>query len=224
MNEKALFTWSGGKESAFALSEIQRLGKYEITALLTTITADYDRVSMHGIRRVLLEQQAAALGYKLELVEISKTCTNEEYDLKMRENLEKHIAQDIKTVIFGDIFLIEVREYREAKLSQLGMKAVFPLWKKNTYSLAHEFIDMGFKAVITCIDNKTLDETFIARGYDEEFLADLPVNVDPCGENGEFHTFVYDGPIFKKPVEFIKGDVVLRNNRFYFCDLLPQNF
>jgi uncharacterized protein (TIGR00290 family) len=221
MAERTLFTWSGGKDSVMALYELQKAGDYEILALLTTVTKDYDRISMHGVRRVLLKQQADSLGYRLEQVFISKSASNEEYETKMREILEKYLKAGISTVVFGDIFLEDIRKYREENLSKIGMKAVFPIWKRNTTELAHTFIDLGFKAVITCVDSKVLDKGFVGRRFDEQFLSELPSSVDPCGENGEFHSFVYDGPIFRESLLFEPGDVVLRDDRFYFCDLIP---
>jgi len=221
MTERVLFTWSGGKDSVMALYELQKAGDYEISALLTTVTKDYDRISMHGVRRVLLEQQADSLGYSLEQVFISKNASNEEYEAKMREILEKYVKAGISTVVFGDIFLEDVRKYREENLSKIGMKAVFPIWKRNTTELTHTFIALGFKAVITCVDSKVLDKRFVGRRFDERFLSELPSNVDPCGENGEFHSFVYDGPIFRESLLYELGEVVLRDNRFYFCDLIP---
>lgn len=221
MAERALFTWSGGKDSVMALYELQKVGNYEISALLTTVTKDYDRVSMHGVRRVLLEQQAHSLGYPLEQVLISKDASNEEYEAKMQEILEIYLEAGVSAVAFGDIFLEDLKKYREENLSKIGMKAIFPVWKGNTAELVHTFIDLGFKAVVTCIDSKVLDKGFVGRPFDEQFLSDLPSNVDPCGENGEFHSFVYDGPIFRESLSYKLGDVVLRDNRFYFCDLIP---
>lgn len=221
MAERALFAWSGGKDSAMALYELKKVGKYEISALLTTVTKDYDRVSMHGVQRSLLEQQTNSLGYPLEQVLISKDASNEEYEAKMREILEKYFKAGISTTVFGDIFLEDVRQYREENLSKIGMKAVFPIWKRSTTELTHTFIDLGFKAVITCIDSRALDKGFVGRLFDEQFLSELPPNVDPCGENGEFHSFVYDGPTFRERLLYKLGDVVLRDDRFYFCDLIP---
>ena len=222
MAEPILVAWSGGKDSALALNEIQSTGKYEITALLTTITADYARVSMHGFRTELLEDQAIALGLDLEKAYISKKCTNEEYESKMQTVLEKYLARGVKTVMFGDIFLEDVRRYRENNLAKADMNALFPLWNSDTKELANQFIELGFKAIITCVDSTLLDGTFIGRDFDSELLSDLPPSVDPCGENGEFHTFVYDGPNFKHPIRFKKGEIVLRDERFYFCDLIPE--
>ena len=220
MIEKVLFGWSGGKDSTLALYEIQRARKYEIAALLTTVTKDYDRISMHGVRRVLLEQQAASLGYPLEIAWISKHSSNEEYESKMRETLTKYQSVGVSSVVFGDLFLEEIRKYRETHLAQIEMKGIFPLWGKNTTELAHTFIDLGFKAIIVCVDSKALDGKFVGRIIDKKFLLELPLSIDPCGENGEFHSFVFDGPIFRKPIQFEKGEIVLRDNRFYYCDLI----
>ncbi len=208
--EKVLFTWSGGKDSAMALHELQKEKRYEVAALLTSVTEDYDRISMHGVRRVLLEQQARSLGYPLEIVYLTKNSSNEEYEDRLKEKLLKYKGRGVSSVVFGDIFLEDVRKYRENNLAQVGMTGIFPIWKRDTGELAHAFVDLGFKAVITCVDSNVLDKRFAGRAYDEQFLSELPSSVDPCGENGEFHTFVYK-----------KGRVVLRDNRFYFCDLVP---
>jgi len=221
MVEKVLFTWSGGKDSALALYELQRNGRYEVTALLTTVTEDYDRISMHGVRRVLLEQQAQSLGLPLEIVYIPRNSSNEDYEARLREKLLQYKSRSVTSVVFGDIFLEDVRNYRENNLAQVGMKGVFPIWKRDTGELALTFIDLGFKAIITCVDSNALDGKFAGRPFDERFLSELPSNVDPCGENGEFHSFVYDGPIFRKKIKYKKGRIVLRDNRFYFCDLIP---
>jgi len=221
MKEKVIFSWSGGKDSALALYELQKTKNYEIVSLLTTITQDYDRISMHGVRTILLEMQAESLGLALEKVLITKNSSNEEYGCKMQEVLEKYQAEGVCSVVFGDVFLEGVRKYREDNLSKIGMKGIFPIWKRNTAELAHEFIDSSFKAVITCIDSNFLDKKFIGRTFDEHFLSELASTVDPCGENGEFHSFVYDGPIFRQRILHTKGKVVLRENRFYYCDLLP---
>ncbi len=216
--DRILIGWSGGKDSALTLYEIKE--SYEVAALLTTVTEDYERISMHGVRATLLEKQAESLGYPLEKVLISKNASNDEYEVKMREVLERY-HEKVSYVAFGDIFLEDVRRYREENLRRIGMKGIFPLWGENTAKLAQKFIDLGFKAIITCVDSKFLDETFVGRIYDEEFLQDLPPNVDPCGENGEFHSFVYDGPIFGSRTSFKVGETVLRDG-FYFCDLVPD--
>jgi uncharacterized protein (TIGR00290 family) len=221
MTEKVLFTWSGGKDSALALYELQRKHDYEIVALLTTLTEDYDRVSMHGVRSTLLEHQVNSLGLPIEKVYLSKNSCNEEYEAKMSEVLQEYLRVGVSSVVFGDIFLEDLRRYREGNLSKIGMKAVFPIWKRDTAGLAHEFIDLGFKAIITCIDSNVLDKTFVGRLFDEQLLSEFPSTIDPCGENGEFHSFVYEGPIFPKRVSYIKGEIVLRDSRFWYCDLIP---
>lgn len=221
MSEKVLFTWSGGKDSAMALYELKRTHGHEILALLTTVTEDYDRISMHGVRRILLEQQAESLGLPLEKIYITKNASNDEYETKMREKLMNYQSKGVLSVVFGDIFLEDLRRYREESLSKIGMKGIFPIWKENTNELAHTFIDLGFKAVITCVDSNVLDKRFVGRLYDKRFLREIPSSVDPCGENGEFHSFVYDGMIFRESIAFKTGKIVLRDNRFYFCDLIP---
>ena len=219
--QKVIFSWSGGKDSALALYEIQKDKRYEILALLTTMTEAYDRVSMHGVRRTLVEQQARSLGLPIEEVFISQASSNEEYDSKMREALTKFKQDGVSSVVFGDIFLEEVRKYREDNLSKLGMKGIFPIWGRDTAELTRSFIALGFQAITTCIDTRVLDKRFVGRMFNEHFLSELPPNVDPGGENGEFHSFVYDGPIFKQRIAYTLGESVLRNS-FYFCDLLPK--
>ncbi|MGZ3493712.1 MAG: Dph6-related ATP pyrophosphatase [Thermodesulfobacteriota bacterium] len=220
MTERALFTWSGGKDSALALYELQKGNGYKVVALLTTLTEDYDRISMHGVRSILLGHQANSLCLPIEKVYISKNSPNEEYETKMREILQKYLTAGVSSVVFGDIFLEDLRKHREDSLAKIGMKAIFPIWKRDTVELAHEFIDLGFKAIITCIDSNVLDKAFVGRLYNQQFLSDLPSTVDPCGENGEFHSFVYDGPMFQKEVPYTKGEIVFRDNRYWYCDLM----
>jgi uncharacterized protein (TIGR00290 family) len=219
MREKAIVSWSGGKDSALALYEIAE--EYDIVALLTTVTSDYDRISMHGVRTDLLRQQAAALGYPLEQVDISPRCSNEDYERAMGAALERHRAAGVSRVICGDIFLEDVRRYREERLLRGGLTGVFPLWQRETRALAHHFIQLGFRAVLCCVDTQALDERFAGRIYDETLLAELPATVDPCGENGEFHTFVFAGPIFSRPIPHTLGTYTLRDGRFGYRDLLP---
>jgi uncharacterized protein (TIGR00290 family) len=221
MKEKILVAWSGGKDSSMALYEIQKTDDFEIAALLTTVTAGYDRISMHGVRRTLLRQQAEALGLPLYQVFISIKASNEEYESKMKEALALYQEKGVQTVAFGDIFLEDLRAYRERHLSLVGMKGLFPVWKRDTNELVRTFIALGFKAIVVCVDTKVLDESFAGRMIDEAFLRDLPASVDPCGENGEFHSFVFDGPIFTRPVSFTVGEVVVRDS-FCFCDLVPK--
>jgi uncharacterized protein (TIGR00290 family) len=220
VKEKILLSWSGGKDSCMALYEIQKSKNYEIT-LLTTVTEGYDRISMHGVRRILLELQAESLGLHLSNIYIPKNATNGEYELRMKEALTKHQKEGVNLVAFGDIFLEDLRKYREGNLFRIGMKGISPIWGSNTALLIRRFIDLGFKAVVACVDPRVFDPSFAGRVIDNDFVYQLPAQVDPCGENGEFHSFVFDGPIFREKVKFSVGDVVLRNS-FYFCDLLPD--
>ena len=216
-----LFCWSGGKDSAMALHALQSAHGHRVTALLTTITEEYDRISMHGVRRVLLERQAVSIGLPLHTVMIPPQCINATYEARMKEALNEHLARGVQRVAFGDIFLEDLRLYRERNLVQLGMEALFPIWKRDTRELASEFLRLGFQGIAVCIDPRVLDPSFAGRVLDESFFADLPAGVDPCGENGEFHTFVFDGPVFRTPIRFVTGEKVLRDG-FYFCDLLPE--
>ena len=219
--EKVIVAWSGGKDSALALYKIQREG-FAVSALLTTVTEEYNRISMHGVRQVLLERQSRSLGLPLEKVFIPPETCNEVYEARMAAALAKYAKQGVGTVVFGDVFLEDIRAYRENQLSKVGMKTCFPLWNKPSRELAHEFLHLGFKAIITCVDSKALDGSFVGKLFDEKFLSDLPPTVDPCGENGEFHSFVYNGPNFIEQILFRKGKSVVRDNRFYFCDLIPR--
>jgi uncharacterized protein (TIGR00290 family) len=216
-----LISWSGGKDSCVALHEIQRAQNYRVAALLTTVTRDYDRISMHGVRRMLLEKQAASLGLPLYQVFISKDATNEEYEMRMGEAFSVLREQGIVSIAFGDLFLEDIRTYREQFLARHNMRGLFPVWKRDTSNFMKEFIELGFKAVVTCVNSKVLDQSFAGRLIDEAFLSSLPGHVDPCGENGEFHSFVFDGPMFTEAVKFSIGDAVLRDG-FWFRDLLPQ--
>ncbi len=221
--KKILFSWSGGKDSAFALSELRRGKDFEIVALLTTVTEGYDRISMHGVREVLLQRQAAALGLKLEKVLIPQKSSNDLYEKRMGKTLEQYKKNGVSAVAFGDIYLEDLKRYREDKLEAVGMQALFPIWKRDTAKLSREFIAAGFKAVVTCVDGniKGMDGRFAGAAFDKDFLSSLPPGIDPCGENGEFHSFVYDGPGFSAPVEFVRGQTVLRDERFYYHDLVP---
>jgi len=221
MVQKVILSWSGGKDSAIAFIELSRDPRYKIGSLLTTVTAGYDRVSMHGIRVSLLEEQANSLGLPLIKVTIPQGSSNEQYESAMRKILTRAQADGVTAVAFGDLFLEDIRRYREEKLTQVGMKAVFPIWKRDTRELANSFLKAGFKAFLVCVDSKFLNRSFAGRAFDESLLADLPHDVDPCGENGEFHTFVHAGPIFNRPVLVRLGEIVLRENRFWYCDLLP---
>jgi uncharacterized protein (TIGR00290 family) len=220
MQEDVLFCWSGGKDSAMALHAIQAARKHRVTALLTTVTEEYDRISMHGVRRVLLERQATSIGLPLHAVLIPPQCVNVIYEERMKQALTENLARGVRRVAFGDIFLEDLRVYRERSLALLGMEALFPVWKRDTRELARDFVRLGFRAIAVCIDPRVLDPSFAGRELDESFFADLPAGVDPCGENGEFHTFVFDGPIFQQPIRVAIGEKVTRDG-FCFCDLLP---
>jgi uncharacterized protein (TIGR00290 family) len=222
--EIIVLSWSGGKDSALALFEIQRKRRYSVSSLLTTITGDYSRISMHGVREILLEKQAEATGIPLKKIYIPANCADEVYARIMEIEMKELKASSINTIAFGDIFLQDVREYREKNLEKVGMKAIFPLWGKDSRKVVNEFLDSGFKAVVTTVDPRKLSPDFCGRLLDREFIKDLPASVDPAGENGEFHSFVFEGPIFKRPIAFTVGEKVLRDS-FYFCDLKPvENF
>lgn len=216
-----LMSWSGGKDSCLALYEIQKAQDYRVAALLTTVTRDYDRISMHGVRRILLERQAASLGLPLHEVFITKDATNQEYETKMEEAFSMYREQGIDRIVFGDLFLEEVRAYRDQFLARHDMHGIYPVWLRDTTEFIREFIKLGFKAVITCVNGEVLDSSFAGMMIDENFLSALPPHVDPCGENGEFHTFVFDGPVFKEAVKCSVGEKVARES-FWFCDLLPE--
>jgi uncharacterized protein (TIGR00290 family) len=220
MPEKILFSWSGGKDSALALYSLLQNKDLEVVSLLTTVTAGYDRISMHGVRRELLEKQAEAIGLPLEKVTIAKNASNDEYEEKMKALLLKHMNDGVTCVAFGDIFLEDLKKYRESNLAKIGLKGLFPLWKQSSYVLAKKFIESGFKAIVTCVDSSQLDGRFCGRDYDDALLSDLPKNVDCCGENGEFHSFVHAGPVFRNEIPVKKGEIVLRDDRFYFCDVI----
>src|SRR5215471_18738070 len=213
-----LVSWSGGKDSCLALAEIRQ--KRDVVALLTTITRDFDRISMHGVRSILLEQQAASLGIPLHKVFITKGAGNDEYERETIHALRSFQANGINSVVFGDLFLEDIRAYREELLARLGMKGIYPVWGLDTSHLIKEFLARGFKTAVVCVDPAKLSRAFVGRVLDEQFLSELPAEVDPCGENGEFHTFVFDGPGFRAPVPFSFGEVVMRDG-FWFADLVP---
>jgi uncharacterized protein (TIGR00290 family) len=212
-------SWSGGKDSALALHELRQQSGPHPRALITTVTADYGRISMHGVRRELLSRQAQAAGLALVEVEIPAACSNDVYEERIGQALAEAPLAEAETIAFGDLFLADIRAYREERLSRVGRQAIFPLWGRDTNALAHEFIDAGFEAILVCVDPRQLDSSFAGRRFDAELLADLPPDVDPCGENGEFHTFVYAGPIFSAPIACEVGATVERDG-FVFCDVL----
>lgn len=219
MPDPILFCWSGGKDSAMALHALLSAGEVRVAALLTTVTEGYERISMHGVRRELLQRQAESIGLPLHEVRIPPQCINPLYEARMEEALLVYRAKGVRQVAFGDIFLEDLRTYRENNLARVEMTALFPIWKRETRELAAEFVASGFRAIAVCVDPRKLDARFAGRELDESFFRDLPPSVDPCGENGEFHTFVFDGPMFRRPLPVRTGDVAERDG-FVFCDLL----
>ncbi len=225
----AIFNWSGGKDSALALYHLLNQNTdFDIKYLLTSVNQHYRRVSMHGVRIELLEQQATQIGIPLRMIELPETLSMDEYSNLMRNTLTKFQEEGINHAVFGDIFLEDLRVYREQQLAQVAMQAVFPLWGRPTKEILLEFIAKGFQAVVVCVNAKHLDKSFVGRLLDKSFLEDLPATVDPCGENGEYHSFVFDAPIFKNPIPFQKGEIVERkfadnagvfDTQFYYLDL-----
>jgi uncharacterized protein (TIGR00290 family) len=218
---KAWLAWSSGKDSAWALYNVRRERRFDIVALLTTINYTHGRVAMHAVRENLLEIQAAAAGLELVKVPIPSPCSNEVYEQAMSETMARARAKGVEHVIFGDLFLEDIRAYREEKLARCGITPVFPLWGKDTRQLAEDMIAGGLSAFLTCVDPHHLDRTFAGRRFNKELLADLPRHVDPCGENGEFHTFANAGPMFRAEVPVTVGEIVDRDG-FIFADLMPQ--
>lgn len=245
MKEKVVFCWSGGKDSALALNRILRDDRYEVVALLTTCNAHFQRVSMHGVRLELLDAQAQAIGLPLEKIFVSQRSSNEEYQQKMAACLQAHQARGVTGCGFGDIFLADLRHWREQNLAQVGLRGIFPLWQIDTRELMREFFALGFRTVICCVNDAYLGPDAVGRVIDEDFICALPPEVDPCGENGEFHSFAFAGPVFRHPVNFTIGEKVYRpvevahpapapaastyvcpvgprpTKGFWFCDLIP---
>lgn len=229
---KAIFNWSGGKDSALCLHNILINKSFDIQFLFTTLNGKNKRISMHGVSENLLDMQAESIKLPLKKLYLPEYTSMEEYNAKMTETLQKLKSEGISHSVFGDIFLEDLRKYRENQLKKVGIHAAFPLWGQGTSNVAKTFINEGFKAIIVSVDSRYLDQSFAGRFYNESLLADLPENVDPCGENGEFHTFVFDGPIFKKPVLFKSGNTVYKSYKspdkgkkdtdigFWYCDLI----
>ena len=240
--KKAFLNWSSGKDAAISLWKLRQEEDLTIEKLVTTVNSDLDRISMHGLREELLRKQALEISIPLHIIPLSGHVSMKRYDEIMKSETAALIAEGFQVGIFGDIFLEDLRKYREDQLKETELEAAFPLWNKDTRALMEEFLKSGFKAITVCVNAKLLDKSFCGRIIDEEFLEDLPEGVDPCGENGEFHTFVFDGPIFRNAVEFRKGEYVLRSyelhsesddncfsdkkeswdTEFWYCDLLPK--
>lgn len=238
---KTYFNWSGGKDSSLALHYVLQNPQLQVGALYTSVNAAHNRVSMHGVRRELLEAQAQSIGLPLYTAELPEMPDMSDYERIMEQGVTQLRNEGFEAAIFGDIFLEDLKRYREEQQAKLNMPCIFPLWQKDTRQLVEEFIALGFKAIIVCVNSRHLDESFCGRIIDENFLADLPEGVDPCGENGEYHSFVFDGPIFNQPIPFTVGEKVYREyaapkdekdqcfsatpqpaSGFYFLDLLPH--
>jgi len=228
---KAVMNWSGGKDSTLALYEVLHADNLDVKFLLTSVNSHWQRISMHGVRRELLHKQAEAIGIELLEILMPEMPSMETYEEELNKALDHLIEHGVTHSIFGDIFLEDLRAYRETQLARKNLTAVFPLWRAPTFDLMHRFLTSGFKAIVVCVDAKKLDKSFCGRLVDESFVNDLPSDVDPCGENGEFHTFVYHAPFFKNPVSFDIGETVFRqypihetdvSSEFYFCDLIPR--
>jgi len=217
---RAWMSWSSGKDSTLALAEVRTDPSLEVVGLLTTVNEDANRVAMHAVRRELLEQQADALGLPLHVVEIPRACRNEVYEQRMAAAIDAAREDGVARMVFGDLFLADVRAYREQMLRPTGIEAVFPLWGRPTAELARTMLERGVRATLTCVDPRALDSSYAGRGFDAALLDELPASVDPCGENGEFHTFVHDGPGFAHPLAVTTGAVVERAG-FVFADVLP---
>ncbi len=219
--EPVLVAWSGGKDSTLALAEVLRDSRYDVVALLTTVTEGYERVSMHGVRRTLLRRQVEALGLRLDEIVIPPQCSNDEYEARMATALAAARCRvpGLHAVVFGDLFLADIRAYRERMLARIGMRALFPLWLRDTPALAREFVRLGYRAVLVCVDSHALPARFAGREFGNDLLDELPPDVDPCGENGEFHTFVYAGPLFARRIPHRRGKRVVREERFVYRDL-----
>jgi uncharacterized protein (TIGR00290 family) len=220
MAEKAMLSWSSGKDSAWTLHVLREQRELEVVGLLTTVNQEFERVAMHAVRSELLRAQADAVGLPLLEVKLPWPCSNEQYEEAMGAALVEVKRQDVTVMAFGDLFLEDVRAYREKKLEGTGVRPVFPLWGRPTAQLSREMLAGGLKAHLTCVDPRAVPRELAGRAFDEALLRDLPPSADPCGERGEFHTFVHDGPMFRHPVPVKRGEVVERDG-FVFADLLP---
>lgn len=229
---KYLMSWSGGKDSALALYHCLKGDMLNICGLVTTVNEANNRISMHGVAVELLRQQAESIGIPLFVIPLPENCTLSHYEVTISDFLKKSISDGVEGIVFGDIFLEDIRKYREAQLEKDGLKAIFPLWGLSTELVASEFLSLGFKSIVTCIDGGILNENLVGHYYSSQFLGVLPPGVDPCGENGEFHTFVTDGPIFSNPISVELGERVVKEypnpqggepKRFWFVDLLSKS-
>ena len=220
MSSRTLLSWSSGKDSAWALHILLRDPHVDVVGLFCTVNKVFDRVAMHGVRVELLQQQAKSAGLPLHIIEIPYPCSNAEYASAMSAFVASAKNKNVECFAFGDLFLEDVRQYREDRMNGTGITPIFPLWGIPTKTLSSEMVAMGLRAVITCIDPKRIPEKFAGREYNESFLSDIPDSVDPCGEYGEFHSFAFEGPMFKNPIEVVRGETINRDG-FVFTDLLP---
>jgi uncharacterized protein (TIGR00290 family) len=234
MKKNTILNWSGGKDATFALHLLSQKPDIEIKALLTSINSKRKRITMHGVPLRLLQEQVKSLNRHLELIELPENISMEKYSDIILKNASQHFVDGISYYAFGDIFLEDLRHFRDQELQKSKIKTLYPLWKKNTHELALDFINLGYKAIVVAANSKKLSSSFAGRYFDQQFILDLPEDIDPCGENGEFHTFVYDGPLFQYPIEFTKGETTLHqykpsddsksqwDNGVWFCDIQPK--
>ena len=221
MSERTWVSWSSGKDSTLALAEARADPELEVVGLLTTLNRSADRVAMHAVRRELLLAQADAVGLPVHQVELPWPCSNEEYERLMTDAVAAARSAGVTRMVFGDLFLADVRAYREEALAGSGIEPVFPLWGRSTSGLAGDMLARGIRATITCVDPRQLDPAYAGRAFDRDFLTDLPDGVDPCGENGEFHSFVWDAPMYRESISCHTGEVIQREG-FVYCDVIPQ--
>jgi uncharacterized protein (TIGR00290 family) len=221
MSTRAWMSWSSGKDSTLALQLARQDPDITVTGLLVTVNAEADRVAMHAVRRSLLERQSDRLGLPLHVVEIPSPCPNDVYEARMGQAMNEATQRGVEAMVFGDLFLEDIRQYREQALAGTGIRPLFPLWDRPTDALAREMIALGIRAVLTCVDPSQLSPSFVGRAFDDDLLDELPPEVDPCGERGEFHTFVWDGPGFTAPIPIRTGEIVTRDG-FVFCDVLAE--
>lgn len=230
MKNRIVVSYSGGKDSTLALYRLIQSGEWEIDSLLTTVTENVERTSIHGVRQTLLDEQAQSIGIPVRKIHIPEKCTNETYENIMGDAVNQMVQDGVTHMMFGDIHLKDVKEYREKMLKDTPLQPVFPLWGEEPKHLIDEFISLGFKTIVTCVDSQQLDPSFVGRVINQTFLNELPENVDVCGENGEYHSFVFNGPIFQKQIDFeiaktktVRKDIYTNEDRFYFVDLLPKH-
>jgi uncharacterized protein (TIGR00290 family) len=219
--EPVVISWSGGKDSMLALHEIRASGEFDVVAALTTVSREFERICMHGVRRALLHRQAEELGLPLHEIVLPHNPANSDYESGLAAALNVYKAQGVRRIVFGDIFLADLKAYRDKNLATLGMSGIYPLWQRESRGLVRRFLELGYATTLVCVDTRVLPETFSGRELNESLLQDLPPGIDPCGENGEFHTFVWKGPLFRTPLRLCQGEKVVRDG-FAYCDLMEE--